>query len=243
MSEPGSVPPFVAEELKRLEIELDDARLAKLARYLDLLLEVNEHFNLTAIRERDAAWRRHIIDSLTALPGLEGMHGGTTLIDVGSGGGLPGVPLAIARPDLKVTLLEATGKKAKFLQRCADELPLPNARVVNDRAENVGQDRAHRQQYDVVVCRAIGPMREILEYTMPLLRVGGLLLAMKGPKAEQELHEAADAMDILGAGDLQVFEAFPEGSDQNTVVVSIVKERATPALYPRKPGIPRQTPL
>jgi 16S rRNA (guanine527-N7)-methyltransferase len=238
-----AIPAFVPEELKRLEIELDDARLAKLARYLELLLEVNEQFNLTAIRERDAAWRRHIIDSLTVLSGLEGMHGGTTLIDVGSGGGLPGVPIAIARPDVKVTLLEATGKKANFLQRCIDELPLPNARVVNDRAENAGQDKAHRQAYDAVVCRAIGPMREILEYTLPLLCVGGLLLAMKGPKAEQELSEAADALDVLGAGDLKVFEAYPEGSEQNTVIVSIIKERPTPREYPRKPGVPRQTPL
>jgi 16S rRNA (guanine527-N7)-methyltransferase len=171
------------------------------------------------------------------------MHGGTTLIDVGSGGGLPGVPLAIARPDIKVTLLEATGKKADFLRRCVAELPLPNARVVNDRAENAGQDKTHRQAYDVVVCRAIGPMREILEYTLPLLRVGGMLLAMKGPKAEQELAEAADALDILGAGDLKVFDAWPEGADQNTVIVSILKDRPTPREYPRKPGVPRQTPL
>lgn len=240
---PTTIPSFVHDDLAKLELSLPQPLLERLALYLGLLLEANEQFNLTAIREPKAAWRRHIIDSLTVLPGLDHLGQGATVIDVGSGGGLPGIPMAIARPDLSVTLLEATGKKAQFLRRCAAELPLPNVKVIQERAEIVGQDKTHRQSYDAAVCRAIGPLREILEYTLPLVRLGGVLLAMKGPKAQQELADAADALDVLGGGELQVYDAYPEGFEQNTVILSIAKERPTPKMYPRRPGVPRQEPL
>jgi 16S rRNA (guanine527-N7)-methyltransferase len=239
----NDIPAFVRDDLARLGIALPDEALPTLAKYLALLLGANEQFNLTAIREPEAAWRRHVIDSLTILPGLDQLPAGASVIDVGSGGGLPGIPLAVARPDLTVTLLESTGKKATFLRRCVAETPLPNVKVVQERAEIAGQDRAHRQAYSAVVCRAIGPMREVLEYTLPLAKLGGVVLAMKGPKAEAELDEAADALDTLGAGEIQVFDAYPEGFDQNTVGVSVTKERPTPKAYPRRPGVPRQSPL
>jgi 16S rRNA (guanine527-N7)-methyltransferase len=239
----ATVPQSVRDDLARLDIALPDAALAQLAAYLDLLLDANTRMNLTAIKERDEAWRRHVIDSLTLLPGFEHVQPGAKVIDVGSGGGLPGVPLAIALPDNQFTLLEATGKKARFLEETARALNLNNVRVVNDRAETVGQNRAHREQYDVAVCRAIGPMRELLEYTLPLVKLGGRVLAMKGPKAEQELEEAADAMATLGAGDVKVFDAYPEGFGVNTVIVSLIKERPTPRQFPRLPGVPRHEPL
>lgn len=237
------VPDFVREDLSRLEIPLAEPILQQLARYLDLLLETNEKFNLTAIRDRDQAWRRHIIDSLTLLPFIADVPAGARAVDVGSGGGLPGIPMAIARPDLLVTLIEATGKKAAFLQRCATELPLPQTRVIHERAEKIGQLPQHRQQYDVALCRAIGPMTELLEYTLPLLKLEGILLAMKGPSVADELEAAADAMAILGAGEMQVIDAYPEGFGQNTVIVQMVKERPTPKQYPRLPGTARQDPL
>ncbi|MCX5658135.1 MAG: 16S rRNA (guanine(527)-N(7))-methyltransferase RsmG [Planctomycetota bacterium] len=240
---PPPIPDFVRPELAALGVILDDARINLLARYLGMLLEVNKQFNLTAIRDPESAWRRHIIDSLTVLPGLSDLTENETVIDVGSGGGLPGVPLAIARPDLRMTLLEATGKKANFLRACVKELPLVQTRVIHGRAEDLGQQRIHRESYDIAVCRAIGPMTELLECTMPLLRLGGMLLAMKGPSVEAELAAAADALDKLGSGELEVIGAYPEGSGQNTVIVSVRKERQTPKEYPRKPGVPRQFPL
>jgi len=238
-----AIPDFVAPALETLNASLPPDRLALQAQYLDLLLEHNKQFNLTGIRDRDEAWRRHVIDSLTLLPGLLDLTSQTRVIDVGSGGGLPGIPLAIARPDMPFTLLEGTGKKAKFLQIVVDTLKLPNVKVVHGRAEEAGQDKALRHQFTMVVCRAVGPMREILEYTLPFLALGGRLLAMKGPTVEQELEAATDAMEILGAGELEVIDAYPEGFDQNTVIVSLVKERPTPAAYPRRPGVPRNTPL
>ncbi|MEX2215105.1 MAG: 16S rRNA (guanine(527)-N(7))-methyltransferase RsmG [Phycisphaeraceae bacterium] len=238
-----TVPAFVIEELARLSITLSDEQLAQLATYLNHLLTTNKTMNLTAIRELDAAWRRLIIDSLTVLPMLDDVLEGAKLIDVGSGGGLPGVPVAIARPDVYVTLLETTGKKARFLETCVTVVGLTNVSVVQARAETAGQESAHRQKYDAAISRAIGPMRELLEYCLPLVKLGGVVLAMKGPKAEEELDEAGDAIMTLGGGEIQVMEAYPESFDIGTVVIRITKEHATPQEFPRAPGMPRLQPL
>lgn len=238
-----TIPAFVHEDLSRLGIEAAAETLEAMGRFLELMLETNRRMNLTAVRDPDEAWRRHIIDSLTLLPWLADLPSGSRIVDVGSGGGVPGLPVAIAMPDMPMTLLEATGKKAKFLEQCVSELGLSHVRVVNDRAEKAGQDKQHRQRYDVAICRALGPMRELLEYTLPLVKVDGYLLAMKGPKAEAELKDAGDAMAILGGGDLEVYEAYPEGFDQNTVIVRLAKVADTPKQYPRLPGVPRHEPL
>ena len=238
-----TIPSFVRDDLDRLDIDLSDQVLTRLCGFLDLLLEANRRFNLTSIRERDKAWRRHIIDSLTLLPFLAPEPADAALIDVGSGGGVPGIPLAIARPDWRVALLEATGKKARFLHACVTELGIEGCRVVHDRAEAAGQDPAHRQRYDAAVCRAIGPMREMLEYALPLVRVGGRSLAMKGSKAEQELKDADRALELLGAGNLEVYDAYGKGFDSQSVIVIITKARPTPSRYPRPPGMPRKSPL
>ncbi len=243
----STIPTFVTDELEQLNIHLSTAMLEQLARYLALLLEVNQQFNLTAIKDTDTAWRRHIIDSLTLWPLLHDLQQvagqGAKLMDVGSGGGLPGVVLAVALPQVQVTLLEATGKKAKFLQRCVSELALANTQVVHERAERVGHDRDHRQKYDRVVCRAVGPMRELLEYTLPLVKVGGQLLAMKGAQVERELDAAGDALMLLGAGELELLQAYPDGWPIDAAIVRISKEHDTPRQYPRLPGVPRMEPL
>lgn len=242
----GSIPDAVRGDIDRLGLSdlVNDEVLARLAGYLDLLLEVNRQFNLTAVRDRDRAWGTLIVDSLTPLAGLEGLvPEGAGIIDVGSGGGLPGVPIALALPGVAVTLLEATGKKARFLERCVSELGIKNVRVVQGRAETVGQQGEHRERYDVSVCRAVGPMRVVLEYLLPLVRVGGVVMVMKGPKAEGELEEAGDAMVTLGAGQVRVYDAYPEGFGRDTVIVAVDKEGSTPKAYPRLPGVPGQTPL
>jgi len=239
------LPAHVRDSLERMGGEqwINDHAAAQLSAYLDLLLEANKKFNLTAVRDRDQAWQKLIVDSLTLLPGLEDLPDGAKLIDVGSGGGVPGIPVAVALPNLRVTLLEVTGKKARFLEDCVSKLELASVRVVQERAETLGQYPAHRQAYDVAVCRAVGPMSRILEYMLPLVRVGGRVLAMKGPKLEQELDQAGDALAILGGGEVQVFDAYPDGFDQETVIVQVIKDRPTPGEYPRPPGVPKLSPL
>lgn len=237
------IPNFIHQELHQLDIELTPAQLDQLARYLALVLDENRTTNLTAVRDEDAAWRRLIIDSLTVLPGLDELEPGSRVIDVGSGAGLPGLPVAIARPNLKVTLLESTGKKADFIQRAIHALGLTNAAVLQDRAETVGQSPQHREMYDACINRAVGPMNVLLEFALPLVMVGGRVLAMKGPRVEEELGEAGDALSILGAGDLAVIDAYPESFGNDLVIVSIIKESATPPEYPRLPGVPKKQPL
>lgn len=238
-----TAPAFIHDDLERLGVTLAESQIKKLAAYLDLLLETNQRINLTSVRDHDQAWRRHIIDSLTILPGLEGLPDDATVTDVGAGAGPPGVVVAIVRPNLQIALIESTGKKARFLSECTSHLELKNVKVFNDRAENLGQDRAFRQQYDAVMCRALGPMNELLEYAMPLIKVGGRLLAMKGPSVEEELKQAGDALETLGGGEVEVYDAYPPSFDIHTVIVVVSKERPTPKTYPRAPGLPRQSPL
>lgn len=239
-AQPEQAPPQTfLDACRTVGLTITDAQHAALGRYLHRLLETNKQFNLTAIRDADEAWMRHILDSLSLLPFLEGVE---TFIDVGSGGGLPGIPVAIVRPDLRVTLLEATGKKARFLASTAAALGLSNVTVLNDRAETVGQDKAHRARYDAAAARAVGPLRSLLELTLPLVKVGGIVLAMKGRQAERELQEAGDALMTLGAGEVHVYEALP-GLEDEASIVMIEKASTTPRPYPRLPGIPKHQPL
>lgn len=241
MAERYDPPPEFAAACEAAGIELTDAEREALGRYLWLLLDANRRFNLTAIREPTEAWMRHIFDSLTLLPHLIDSDA-KAIIDVGSGGGLPGIPLAACLGDVQITLLEATGKKARFLEAVAADLSLDHVRVVNERAETAGQDKAHRQRYDIAIARAVGPMRVMLEYTMPLLRGGGRLLAMKGRQAEAELDEAGDALMILGDGEVEVFDAVGDESG-DAVIVVVTKHGPTPKAYPRRPGEPKTNPL
>jgi 16S rRNA (guanine527-N7)-methyltransferase len=174
------------EMCARGEVELTGEMPGKLSGYLDLLLEANEKMNLTRITDRAAAEVGHVGDSLTVLPFLDDAR---RLADIGSGGGLPGVPIAIVRPDLAVTLIDATQKKAAFLVEVARKLELPNVQVIAQRTEQL---RGH--QYDVVVTRALAAMEQLVKWCLPLVRPGGKLLAMKGPKVHDELPGAKNAI-------------------------------------------------
>src|SRR5690606_315212 len=199
-------PPGFLDAAGALGIEFDPGDVERLGRYLHLLLEANKIHNLTAVTDPDQAWTRHILDSLTLMSLLDSAEGeepgadtseSRQVIDVGSGGGLPGIPLAIVRPDLRFTLLEATGKKAAFLRQAIAELGLANAQVLAERAERAGQDPEHRERYDVAVARAVGPMAVIAELTVPFVKVGGQVLLIKGQKADEELAAAKQALYLL----------------------------------------------
>jgi 16S rRNA (guanine527-N7)-methyltransferase len=183
------------ETLATLRIEPEAGEIDRFERFLDLLLEANTRFNLTAVTDPGDAWVRHIADSLTLLPPIVSLRA-KRVMDVGSGGGLPAIPLAIALPEVQFTLLEATGKKARFLTETAEALELHNVVVINDRAEKLGQRAEHRSAYDVVTARAVGRLRVLLDWGVPFVRPGGWLLAMKGRQAQEEIKEARDLLRI-----------------------------------------------
>jgi 16S rRNA (guanine527-N7)-methyltransferase len=215
---------------------IDQPTEAQLRRFLERLLETNRSFNLTAITDPAEAWDKHVLDSLTLLPDLRELAVGSRVIDVGSGGGLPALPLAIALPALHFTLLEATAKKARFLEETASALGLANVHVVPDRAESYGQG-PERERFDATTSRAVSRLPVLLELTLPLIRIGGLSLSIKGEQATTELAEAKNALHLLRAK-LEGTRRTPTG-----VVVRIRKTAATPPKYPRRPGEPKRAPL
>lgn len=247
--EPRGTPEFPAlagcltppEEFARLCAEfglsLEPAEVERLGRYLWLLLETNKAHNLTAIRDEAEAWTRHIFDSLTLLPALGELSEGARIIDVGSGGGLPGIPLAIAMPALRFTLLEATGKKAAFLRHALASLGLENAEVCPARAESAAREPGRRDGYDAAIARAVGPMAVIAELTTPFVKPGGLVVLVKGERAEEELDAARQALHLLHAAHAGTIQT-PTGR-----LVVLEKLRQTPKAYPRRDGEPKRAPL
>jgi 16S rRNA (guanine527-N7)-methyltransferase len=235
---PLQSPPDFLRRAADLGIEFESGDVERLGRYLALLLDANTRFNLTSITEPNEAWTRHIFDSLTLVPYVMSLET-KYVIDIGSGGGLPGIPLAIVLPHVKFTLLEATGKKARFLQETANQLELDNVQVINDRAETAGADHkaGHREHYDVVLARAVGRLPVLLELTVPFARIGGHVIAMKGEKAAEEIADAKQALHLLHAHLIDTVV-----TSTGTLVI-IEKDRKTPRTYPRSPGEPKRSPL
>jgi 16S rRNA (guanine527-N7)-methyltransferase len=200
---------------RRASIELSDAQQQKLARYLDLLLDANARMNLTRITERAAAELQHVGDSLTVLPHLPG--GAIRVADVGSGGGVPGIPLAIARPEATVLLIESTKKKANFLKQAIEALELTNVSVSEWRAEDVGHSN-NRETFDVALARAVARIAWLAEWCLPLVKKGGKILAMKGPKLAEELPEAKRTIAAAGGGDAIVHPVDLPGTEHRVIV-------------------------
>ena len=212
---------------------LSEGQQGQLSRYIDLLIEANRRMNLTRIADRGAAEVQHVGDALTVLPYLP--KEGHRLVDVGSGGGVPGIPLAVARPDVSVVLVEATGKKAAFLAETAKALGLSNVRVVNERAELAGRGEL-REACDVAVARAVGALDFLVEWCLPLVKKGGRMLAMKGARIVDELPAAKRAIHLLGGGEVIVHPVELPGTEHR-VIVEIKKVGRTDARYPRDPTV------
>lgn len=230
-------PALVAELSAEYQLELTESEIGRLSHFLDLLEAAGARMNLTAVRDRSEAWRRHVFDSLTLLPFLES-SGAANMIDVGSGGGLPGIPLAICRPALPVTLLEATGKKGTYLVETAQALGLDQVTVLVDRAEVLGSPSGGgRDGWDVVTARAVGPLPVLLELTLPLTRPDGYVLAIKGRRAPDEVKASAEALKVLG-GTLETMHRTPSGT-----IVVIRRTGRVGRQYPRRPGEPARCPI
>src|SRR5688572_20421259 len=199
----------------RAGVTLSDEQHAGLSRYLDLLFEANARMNLTRITDRAAAELQHVGDSLTALPHLPA--GTIRVVDVGSGGGVPGIPLAIARPEATFLLVESTKKKAAFLKQAIDALELKNVSVSEWRAEDVGHSNS-RETFDVALARAVATLSWLAEWCLPLVKKGGKMLAMKGPKVADELPEAKRTITAAGGGEVLVHPVDLPGTEHRVII-------------------------
>jgi 16S rRNA (guanine527-N7)-methyltransferase len=229
--------PTLHDIAARIGVELGDAMLERFAHYRDLLLEANQRFNLTRITDPADFEVRVLADSLLLLPYVPA--DAKRLLDVGSGGGVPGLVLAIARPELRITLLDATGKKVRFLADAAVSLGLPHVTAMQGRAEELGHDTHHREAYDVVTARAVARLATLAELTLPFARRGGRAILPKGGAAAEELFEARYAIGVLGG----IAQPLHPGPIEGTTVVVVDKRRATANIYPRRTGIPNKSPL
>ncbi len=233
--------PQAARDL--LGLELSQEQQQAFERYAQELLIWNEtRVNLTAITEPLAIEMRHFLDSLSVLRVAQLPQRGR-VIDVGAGAGFPGLPLRIVCPAIQLSLLEATGKKVVFLEHVANVLNLGNVKIINARAEEAGQNPAYREQFDLVLARAVAHMPILVEYLLPLCRVGGRCVAMKGESAAAEIGVAENALRLLGGRLVQLAPIeLPHVAETHYLVV-IEKVAATPHHYPRRPGVPTKKPL
>ena len=223
-------------------IRLTRLQLAALGQYEGLLLEWNSRYNLTAIRDPQEIRARHFLDSLTCLIAMRGTPM-ERVIDVGSGAGFPGIPLKIACPDMQLTLLESIGKKADFCRQVVQSLILKAVSVISGRAETLGQASDHRQRYDWALARAVAVMPVLAEYLLPLVKIGGHALAMKGESAPVEAQSAENALRLLGGSLRQLIPVTLPSVVEERYLVVVDKTASTPAAYPRRVGIPAKRPL
>lgn len=233
---------FIAETHKLTGIRLTPRQVKAFKDYEHLLISWNQKFNLTAIRDAEGIRTKHFLDSLTIFTELGAAVPGS-LVDVGTGAGFPGIPLKIALPEMRLTLVESVGKKAEFCRHVVESLKLDNVEVLTIRAEDLGRSPQYREKYDWAVARAVSSMPVLAEYLLPLVRVGGGMLAQKGENAHVEVQAAEKAIHILG-GSLRKISlvTLPGVADERYLVV-VDKKAATPARYPRRAGLPASKPL
>ena len=223
-------------------LRFNRTQAAALARYEKELMEWNSRFNLTAIRTPEEIRVKHFLDSLTCALAMRELNA-EKLVDVGTGAGFPGLVLKLAYPALRLTLVESVGKKMDFCRHVAQILGLEAVQFVTDRAEALGQQRAHREQYDWAVARAVAPLPVLLEYLLPLVRRGGAMLAMKGESGPAEALASRRALHLLGGQIRQLIPVTLPGVVEERYLIVIDKVAATPPGYPRRVGIPSKDPL
>lgn len=234
-----------AEVMHQVAPDLDDQQIHLLMRYRDALYEKNKVVNLTAVRDYDGVERRLILESLRLRDRVRELSPDTDarIMDLGSGGGIPGMVLAIAIPEARFVLLDATGKKVKFLQECVDALKLANTTTLHGRAEDLGHDIDWRNQFDVVTARAVTSLSALLELGLPFVRHKGWSLLPKGIDIGEEMTIARKAAGKLGGTLVEAPILPPVGSLVETRLVLVRKDLPTPSSYPRRAGVPAKNPL
>lgn len=229
------------KEFERIDNKqrVNDEQQKNFFEYMNLLLEWNEKINLTAITEPCEVIKKHFLDSLTILDEIKENE---SVIDVGTGAGFPGIPLAICSK-ANFILVDSLNKRINFLKEVKEKINLNNIEIYHARAEEFAKNKLYREKFDVAVSRAVAPMNILVEYLIPFVKVGGKIVCMKGPKAEEELEEAKKAIEILG-GKVEQIKEFNLGEEQISRKIIIIKKiKNTPNKYPRKPGTPAKEPI
>jgi 16S rRNA (guanine527-N7)-methyltransferase len=231
---------------REIGLDLTSEHINAFRIYYEELITWNKRFNLTAITDYEGVQVKHFLDSLSCLLAdevREKFASRSLAIDVGSGAGFPGLPLKIVCPKIRITLLESTGKKVTFLEYIVKKLGLKGVDVIKGRAEELGHDLTHRERYEIAFARAVAELPVLVEYTLPFLRLGGILVAQKGADVEEEVKAAEWAMRILGGSLLRILPVELGGLSGTRSLVLIEKKKPTPEKYPRRPGIPAKRPL
>lgn len=231
---------ILAQKATEAGLELSEKQLQQFNKYYEMLIETNKVMNLTAITEPEDVAVKHMIDSLLA---FDKSFANKTLADVGTGAGFPGIPLKIYCPSLKVTLIDSLGKRLKFLENVISELELENISCEHSRAEDAGKNKKFREKFDLVTARAVARLSVLSEYCLPLVKTGGMFIALKGSKYAEEIIEGEQALKILGGKLLSSDEVKLPGLDDGRAIIKIKKIKSTPAAYPRKAGTPDKQPL
>ena len=224
----------------KLGITLSEIQLKQFYNYMNLLIEWNKKINLTAITEPNEIILKHFVDSLTI---SKYISDGTRVVDVGTGAGFPGIPLKIYRQDIEITLLDSLQKRINFLDEVIRELNLEKIETIHSRVEDFGKDKRYREKFDIATSRAVANLATLSEFLLPLVKVGGKVISMKGSLIEEELENSKNAIKILGGKIERVDEFDLPNSDISRNIVLINKIKETPNKYPRKAGEPSKKPL
>lgn len=227
------------KKLEKISININEKQLNSFYKYMELLLEWNEKINLTAIIEQDEIILKHFVDSLTVNYLI---NDNEKIVDVGTGAGFPGIPIAIINNN-KITLVDSLNKRINFLNEVKESIKLDNIENIHLRAEEFGQNKKYREKFDVAVSRAVANLSVLVEYLLPLVKVGGKVLCMKASNVEEEIQNSKYAIKELGGKIKDVKEFYLPDSDIKRNIIIIEKIKNTPAKYPRKAGMPSKQPL
>lgn len=221
-------------------IVLDDSKVEMFEKYYDLLLSENGKYNLTSITDKNDVWLKHFLDSV--LP-FDVFDKGSSVLDVGGGAGFPSIPLKIVRPDLKLVVIDSVKKKTNFMQLVVDSLKLDNIKIIHSRCEDIAKDTTYREKFDYVVARAVAPLSILLEYTVPMAKIGGEMVLYKGANYKEELENSQNAIKILNCHLKQIKDVYVKECGYSRYFLEFVKTKQTDKKYPRGQNKPRISPL